>query len=131
MGASDFSPFPEGAQGDAFPSRHTAVAWALATPFASHYDAPWLYGVAALTNVGRIADREHWLSDTVAGSLLGYGLGRLFYESSLQANKGRPGLPPRSGGQRRARLGTRHRGVRARRMDDRAHRRSGALCQPG
>lgn len=90
LGASEFSPFSGGSDYGAFPSRHTAVAWALATPFATHYEAPWLYGVAALTNLGRIGDREHWLSDTVAGSLLGYGLGRLFYESSFNAGKGRP-----------------------------------------
>lgn len=98
MGAQDFSPFSGSSEGDSFPSRHTAVAWALATPFASHYDAPWLYGVAALTNLGRIADREHWLSDTVAGSLLGYGLGRLFYESSIEAGKGRPRVQLRPNG---------------------------------
>lgn len=92
LGASEFSPFAGGADYGAFPSRHTAVAWAVATPFAMHYDAPWLYGLAALTNVGRLSDREHWLSDTVAGSLIGYGLGRLFYESSDPAVRGRPRL---------------------------------------
>jgi membrane-associated phospholipid phosphatase len=64
------------------PSIHSAVAWAVATPFALEYDAPWLYGVAALTNIGRVAGRDHWVSDTVAGSLLGYGLGRIFWQSS-------------------------------------------------
>ncbi|MFZ9196281.1 MAG: YjbH domain-containing protein [Burkholderiales bacterium] len=64
------------------PSRHTAVAWAVATPFAEEYKAPWLYGVAAITNLARIGKQEHWVSDTVAGSLLGYGIGRLFWESS-------------------------------------------------
>lgn len=64
------------------PSRHTAVAWAVATPFAEEYKAPWLYGVAAITNLARIGKQEHWVSDTVAGSLLGYGIGRLLWESS-------------------------------------------------
>jgi membrane-associated phospholipid phosphatase len=64
------------------PSRHTAVAWAVATPFAEEYKAPWLYGVAAITNLARIGKQEHWVSDTVAGSLLGYGIGKLFLESS-------------------------------------------------
>jgi membrane-associated phospholipid phosphatase len=76
---------------DAFPSRHTSVAWAAITPFAVEYDAPWLYGIAAIANLGRIGSREHWLSDTVAGSLLGYGIGRLFLESA----RGPKGSGPR------------------------------------
>jgi len=73
-----------------FPSRHTTVAWALATPFALEYDMPWLYGVAALTNLSRIGSREHWVSDTVASSLIGYGLGRLFWQSGRDQEKGEP-----------------------------------------
>ena len=42
---------------------------------------PWLYGVAALTNASRVASREHWVSDTVAGSLLGYALGHIAWEA--------------------------------------------------
>jgi len=61
-----------------FPSNHTALAWSVVTPVAQHYDAPWLYGVAALVNVGRVAGRQHWLSDTVAGSVLGYVVGDWF-----------------------------------------------------
>jgi hypothetical protein len=61
-----------------FPSVHTALAWGVLTPIAQTYDAPWLYGVAALTNVGRVVGRDHWLSDTVAGSVLGYLAGDWF-----------------------------------------------------
>jgi membrane-associated phospholipid phosphatase len=67
---------------DSMPSNHTALAWAVATPFALEYRAPWLYGVAALTNLSRIGKQEHWFSDTVASSVIGYGLGRLFWESA-------------------------------------------------
>ena len=71
------------AQGsDSFPSGHTIVAWALVTPYAEEYDAPWLYGVAAVTNAGRVLGRNHWVSDTVTSSLLGYTLGHLFWISS-------------------------------------------------
>lgn len=73
-----------------FPSRHTTVAWALATPFALEYDMPWLYGIAALTNLSRTGSRQHWLSDTVAGSAIGYGLGRLFWQSGREQAKGEP-----------------------------------------
>ena len=63
------------------PSIHSVVAWAAITPYAKAYDAPWLYGVAALTNVARIGGRDHWFSDTVGSALIGYGLGSLFWES--------------------------------------------------
>ena len=75
-GPSDFGHADRGKS--AFPSTHAAVAWAAITPFAQAYDAPWLYGVAALTNAARVLGRDHWVSDTVAGALLGYGLGDWF-----------------------------------------------------
>ncbi len=75
-GAADFG--HEKRSDSSFPSIHTALAWSVLTPVAQRYDAPWLYGVAALTNVGRIAGHHHWLSDTVAGSVLGYVVGDWF-----------------------------------------------------
>jgi len=88
QGPADFEPFQ---RSDAsFPSNHATVAWATLTPFAKEYDAPWLYGVAALVNAGRIASREHWLSDTVASSLLGYWIGDFFWQERRRtpADKG-------------------------------------------
>lgn len=75
-GASDFG--HERRSDSAFPSVHTALAWSVITPIAQHYDAPWLYGVAALTNVARISEHKHWLSDTVGGAVLGYVVGDWF-----------------------------------------------------
>ena len=71
-----------------FPSVHTALAWGVVTPIAQRYDAPWLYGVAALTNFGRVASRDHWLSDTVAGSVLGYFVGDWFGRRADASNDG-------------------------------------------
>jgi membrane-associated phospholipid phosphatase len=90
LGNREFSAFGNDAGNSAFPSRHTSVAWAVATPFALEYNAPWLYGVAFATNLARVGSREHWLSDTVAGSLLGYGLGRIFWEASRSNDKSIP-----------------------------------------
>jgi membrane-associated phospholipid phosphatase len=56
------------------------LAFAIATPFAQAYDQPWLYGLAASTAVGRLQSREHWLSDTVVGGLMGYAIGSLAYQ---------------------------------------------------
>ncbi len=90
LGNRDFSAFSSAASSSSFPSRHTSVGWAVATPFALEYNAPWLYGIAFATNLARVGSREHWLSDTVAGSLLGYGLGRIFWESSRSRDKSIP-----------------------------------------
>jgi membrane-associated phospholipid phosphatase len=75
-GATDFG--HEKRSDSSFPSVQTTLAWSVLTPIAQRYDAPWLYGVAALTNVARVAGRNHWLSDTVAGSVLGYVVGDWF-----------------------------------------------------
>ena len=88
LGKSSFKHFSGDDSYQSFPSRSTAVAWAAVTPFALEYNSPWLYGVAALSNLGRVASRDHWYSDTVGGSLIGYGLGRMFWESSRTQGKG-------------------------------------------
>ena len=69
-GAIDFG--REKRSDSSFPSVHAALAWGVLTPIAQRYDAPWLYGVAALTNAARVTGRNHWLSDTVAGAVIGY-----------------------------------------------------------
>ncbi|MBK5104312.1 MAG: YjbH domain-containing protein, partial [Burkholderiales bacterium] len=90
LGNHEFKPFSAESGYDSLPSGHTIMAWAVATPFAEEYDAPWLYGVAAITNLARIGSRQHWLSDTVAGSVLGYAIGKVFWESSRAPEKGAP-----------------------------------------
>lgn len=42
------------------------------------------------TSFKPLSRREHWVSDVVAGSLLGYGIGRIFWESSPSRSKGAP-----------------------------------------
>lgn len=64
-----------------FPSGHSAVAFAALTPFAQEYDAPWLYAVAAVSAMGRTANRQHWTSDVVAGSLIGYAMGTVLWQA--------------------------------------------------
>jgi membrane-associated phospholipid phosphatase len=90
VGNHTFKPFSSTSGYDAMPSGHTMIMWAVATPFAEEYNAPWLYGVAAITNLARVGTRQHWVSDTVAGSVLGYALGRVFWESSRAPKKGEP-----------------------------------------
>jgi membrane-associated phospholipid phosphatase len=64
-----------------FPSNHSSVAFAAVTPFAKEYDAPWLYGLAAAGSLGRAAGREHWVSDVVAGGVIGYAVGSWLWQA--------------------------------------------------
>jgi hypothetical protein len=57
------------------------VAFAAVTPFAQEYDAPWLYGLAAASSMGRAANRQHWVSDVVGGSVLGYVVGSWLWKA--------------------------------------------------
>lgn len=62
-----------------FPSGHATAIWAMVTPYAKEYNMPWLYGLAAVTNAGRVLDRKHFVSDTVGGAILGYAIGSAFW----------------------------------------------------
>ncbi len=77
QGNASFDGFASGASQSGFASNHVALAFALATPFAQQHDMPWLYGLAAASTFGRVQKREHWVSDTVAGALLGYAIGSM------------------------------------------------------
>jgi len=94
LGRGEFDPFSKEDRFHALPSRHTTVMWAAVTPYAEEFGAKWLYGAAALTNLARVGSREHWVSDTVAGSLLGYGLGYLAWEARRASRREKEGDGP-------------------------------------
>jgi membrane-associated phospholipid phosphatase len=55
------------------PSGHTAVAFAIITPYAQIYHQPWLYAIPITVGLARIAAVDgHWASDVVAGGFLGW-----------------------------------------------------------
>jgi membrane-associated phospholipid phosphatase len=63
-----------------FPSLHSGAAWAIASVVARRYPG-WLtqvgvYGLAGAVSVSRITSREHYPSDVVVGSALGWLIGR-------------------------------------------------------
>lgn len=64
---------------DGFPSGHTTVAFTLSTILAERIDKSWarvlFYGIATLNTVARVYSDEHWMSDAVLGSLIGFGTG--------------------------------------------------------
>ncbi len=77
-----------------FPSNHAAVVFAAVTPFAQEYDAPWLYGLAAVGSMGRVADRQHWVSDVVAGGLVGYVIGSWLWQAQRDDSRSRFAVLP-------------------------------------
>ncbi len=58
-----------------YPSGHTSAAFSLATTFAEESDDPLVsvlsYGGAGIVGWARIRDDRHWLSDVVAGAVVG------------------------------------------------------------
>ncbi len=65
--------------GDSFPSGHSAIAFTFAHVVASRYPG-WkvklgVYGLAAATAFSRVAGREHFPSDVLAGGAIGYLIG--------------------------------------------------------
>jgi membrane-associated phospholipid phosphatase len=77
-----------------FPSAHSAIAFAAVTPFAQEYDAPWLYGLAAASSMGRVAGRQHWVSDTVAGGIIGYATGSWLWQAQRDNKRSKLTINP-------------------------------------
>jgi len=88
QGTHDFHPLR---RGQGFPSGHTTQAFALASVISEHADQPWVtglsYGLAGLVGVARVEQRQHFLSDVVAGGLIGTFVGKsvVSYNQSLRA----------------------------------------------
>lgn len=72
---------PNGKGFRAFPSGHTSGSFVVAATFQELYGSKAgvpLYLVAAAVGVQRIHDNRHWLTDVVAGAVLGTVIGRGF-----------------------------------------------------
>ena len=73
--ASDQYTFDPFKQYNAFPSGHTIAAFGVSTTLADAIDNRWadigLYTLAGGTAVSRVVGNHHWLSDVVAGAVLG------------------------------------------------------------
>ena len=73
------------AGGSSFPSGHAISAWSLATVIAEEYGhhRPLVqvgaYGLATAVSLSRYTGRNHFLSDVLVGSAMGYGIGRYVY----------------------------------------------------
>ena len=79
--------------GSSFPSGHSTQAWAVAAVIASEYKhRPAVqiaaYGLASAVSVARFTVKKHYLSDVVAGSALGYGIGKFVYNAHHRESGG-------------------------------------------
>jgi membrane-associated phospholipid phosphatase len=72
---------PDGSNDYSFPSGHAAGAFAAATVIAREHGravGALAYGAAAAAGYARLANNKHYLSDVVAGAIIGRLIGRAF-----------------------------------------------------
>ena len=77
--------------GSAFPSGHSMQAWAVATIIANEYRHRRAvqiaaYATASAVSIARFTGHKHYLSDVLAGSALGYGIGKYVYHAHHQTS---------------------------------------------
>ena len=93
----DFRPFSFNRDQYSFPSGHTAHAFSIATVLTrrfgqTHAWVPYaVYSVATATAVSRVLDRQHWVTDVVAGAAIGTLAGRLVGVGPSEASDSGPG----------------------------------------
>jgi membrane-associated phospholipid phosphatase len=71
--------------GASFTSEHSAIAWSIASVLAHEYPG-WLsqlaaYGLASTVTITRVTAKQHFPSDVVVGSALGWYFGRQVYRA--------------------------------------------------
>ena len=71
--------------GDSFPSEHAAISWSVASVLAHEYPGPLTqllaYGLASTVSLTRVTGRQHFPSDVIVGSALGWYFGRQVYRA--------------------------------------------------
>ncbi|HLH33643.1 MAG TPA: phosphatase PAP2 family protein [Alloacidobacterium sp.] len=77
--------------GQSMPSNHCMIAWSFARVVAGQYNAPGtkiaVYSLATAVSVSRVLSREHFPSDVIVGSGLGYFIGSyVFHRRSREAS---------------------------------------------
>jgi membrane-associated phospholipid phosphatase len=73
------------AGGSSFPSEHSAIAWSVASVWAHEYPG-WFsqmaaYGLATAVTATRVTAKQHFPSDAIIGSALGWYFGRQVYRA--------------------------------------------------
>jgi hypothetical protein len=71
--------------GNSFPSEHSAIAWSIASVVAHEYPGPLTkflaYGLASTVTLTRVTGKQHFASDALIGSALGWYFGRQVYRA--------------------------------------------------
>jgi len=60
------------------PSGHASLAFAFITPYAEEYSR-WLYAIPLSVAFSRVYKNDHWTSDVVLGSIIGFTAGYFFH----------------------------------------------------
>jgi hypothetical protein len=80
------------AGGSSFPSEHAAVAWSVASVWAHEYPGAlsqtFAYGLASAVTLTRVTGRQHFASDVLIGSALGWYFGRQAYRGHHDSELG-------------------------------------------
>jgi membrane-associated phospholipid phosphatase len=84
--------------GYSFPSEHSAIAWSVASVWAHEYPG-WLsqigaYGLATTVAATRVTAKQHFPSDVLIGSALGWYFGRQVYRAHHDPELGGSGWGP-------------------------------------
>jgi membrane-associated phospholipid phosphatase len=68
-----------------FPSGHALFTWSMASVIAHEYPRPWVkwlvYTTSTAVSVTRFSSREHFPSEVVVGSAIGYLIGRHIFQA--------------------------------------------------
>ena len=71
--------------GGSFPSEHSAIAWSVASVLAHEYPGTlpklFAYGLASGITIARVTAEQHFPSDVIVGSALGWFFGRQVYRA--------------------------------------------------
>src|SRR5208282_4900265 len=71
--------------GSSFPSEHSAIAWSVASVVAHEYPGTLTkiaaYGLASAVTITRVTGKQHFSSDVVVGSALGWYFARQVYRA--------------------------------------------------
>jgi membrane-associated phospholipid phosphatase len=71
--------------GDSFPSEHAAAAWSVASVLSHEYPGPLpkllAYGAAAAITAARVESKQHFASDVLVGSAIGWLTGEFVYNT--------------------------------------------------
>lgn len=74
-----------GLGGRSFPSEHATLAWSIASVLAHEYPGPLTkllaYGAASAVSLSRVRAKEHFPSDVLAGSAIGWLIGEQVYRA--------------------------------------------------